>query len=151
MIAAAAGCRDDDPVTPTVPAQAESRERPVAARDDAPVLGAAVNWDLARRSRAYRRLFLAHYRSATPENVMKMDALAPAPGRIDFTEADAFVRWARRHELAIHGHALVWGGQVPAWVKERDWAAGRAALRGSSPTSRPWWATIAAGWTPGTW
>ena len=48
VIAAAAGCRDDDPVTPTVPAQAESRERPVAARGDAPVLGAAVDWDLAR-------------------------------------------------------------------------------------------------------
>lgn len=129
VIAAAAGCRDDDPVTPTVPAQAESRERPVAARDDAPLLGAAVNWELARSSRAYRRLFLAHYRSATPEIVMKMDALAPAPGRIDFTEADAFVRWARRHELAIHGHALVWGGQVPAWVKERDWQPGEL---------RPW-------------
>jgi endo-1,4-beta-xylanase len=128
-VIAVAGCRDDDPVTPTVPAQADSRERPVAARDDAPVLGAAVNWELARRSRAYRRLFLAHYRSATPELVMKMDALAAAPGRIDFTEADAFVRWARRHELAVHGHALVWGGQVPAWVKERDWEPGEL---------RPW-------------
>ncbi len=55
----------------------------------APVLGAAVNWDLLRRPGAYRRLFLDHYRSLTPENAMKMDALAPAPDRFDFSEADA--------------------------------------------------------------
>jgi endo-1,4-beta-xylanase len=88
-----------------------------------PVLGTAVEWRLLRRPGTYRRLFLRHYSSLTPENAMKMDALAPEPGRLAFGEADALVRFARRHGVAVHGHALVWGKQLPGWVTARAWTA----------------------------
>ena len=78
-------------------------------------------WDLLRRPGSYQRLFLDHYSSLTPENVMKMDALAPAPGQFSFGEADALVRWSRRHGIAIHGHTLVWGSQIPPWVADGTW------------------------------
>ena len=80
-----------------------------------------MDWRLLRRPGTYRRLFLAHYRSLTPENAMKMDALAPAPDRLEFGEADAIVRFARRHGMAVHGHTLVWGKQLPPWLMARDW------------------------------
>jgi endo-1,4-beta-xylanase len=54
---------------------------------------------------------------------MKMDALAPASGRFDFSEADALVRFARRHGIAVHGHVLVWGRQLPGWLTARTWTA----------------------------
>ncbi|MBN1529332.1 MAG: endo-1,4-beta-xylanase [Thermoleophilaceae bacterium] len=111
-------------MAPTAPAQAQSREQAPTRRSGPPVLGAAVSWDLMRSSRPYRRLFLAHYRALTPENVMKMDSMAPAPDRLHFTEADGLVRWARRHDVAVHGHALVWGKQLPAWMSGRDWEPG---------------------------
>jgi hypothetical protein len=92
-----------------------------------PVLGAAIEWDLLREPGSYQRLFLEHYSSMTPENAMKMDALAPNPDGFDFRRADALVRWALDHGIAVHGHTLVWHRQVPGWVTERDWT--RAELR----------------------
>jgi endo-1,4-beta-xylanase len=52
---------------------------------------------------------------------MKMEALAPAPGRLALREADDIVRWARRRGVAVHGHTLVWDRQLPRWLSERDW------------------------------
>lgn len=91
-------------------------------RQGAPLAGAAVDWDQLRRPGPYRRLFLAAgFEALTPENEMKMDALAPAPGAFSFAEADALVRWAQRHRIAVHGHTLVWHEQLPAWLTSRSW------------------------------
>jgi endo-1,4-beta-xylanase len=117
--------RDDEGVSsqgnPPPAHRAEAHFRPVSRGHRPPVLGAAVNWELLRRPGTYQRLFLDHYRSLTPENVMKMDTLAPAPDRLSFGDADALVRWSGRHGIAIHGHTLVWGKQLPPWLTERAW------------------------------
>jgi endo-1,4-beta-xylanase len=99
-------------------AEAGGRPSPEAGR---PVLGAAVEWDLLRKPGRYQRLFLQHYSSLTPENAMKMDALAPTPDGFDFRRADGLVEWALDHGVAVHGHVLVWHRQVPAWLTARDW------------------------------
>jgi endo-1,4-beta-xylanase len=122
--------RDDAPVTvdPPPPAASEELRYPRFSRGAGPpVLGAAVEWRHLRRRGAYARLFLRHYRSLTPENAMKMEALAPAPDRLAFGEADDLVRWARRRGIAVHGHTLVWDRQLPPWLTSRDWT--RAELR----------------------
>jgi endo-1,4-beta-xylanase len=108
-----------------VPAVTEPGGTPSGA--GRPVLGAAIEWDLLREPGSYQRLFLQHYSSLTPETAMKMDALAPTPDGFDFRRADALVRWALGHGIAVHGHTLVWHRQVPGWVTERDWT--RAELR----------------------
>jgi endo-1,4-beta-xylanase len=87
-----------------------------------------VNWARLQSPGAYQRLFLAHYRALTPENEFKMEALAPAPGRLDFTQADAIMAWADAHGVAVHGHTLVWDQQLPRWLTDRSWS--RAELRG---------------------
>ena len=92
-----------------------------------PVLGAAVDWDRLRAPGPYRRLFLAHYSSLTPENALKMDALAPTPDGFDFREADELVRWAGAHGVAVHGHALVWHRQAAGLADRAQLVAGRAA------------------------
>jgi endo-1,4-beta-xylanase len=104
-----------------------SSDRQDAAAVRRPTLGAAVEWDRLRRPGLYQGLFLAHYSSLTPENAMKMDALAPTPGGFDFREADALVGWAIDHGIAVHGHTLVWHRQLPAWLTERRWT--RSELR----------------------
>ena len=107
--------------TPPPAHSGEPHFRPVSRGHRPPVLGAAVNWELLRRRGAYSRLFLDHYRSLTPENVMKMDTLAPAPDRLAFGDADALMRLSERHGIAVHGHTLVWGKQLPPWLTERTW------------------------------
>jgi endo-1,4-beta-xylanase len=84
-------------------------------------LGAAVDWWKLQQQAGYRELFLAHYSSLTPENEMKMDALAPSPQALDFTNSDALVGWAAEHRISVHGHALVWHRQLPAWLTQASW------------------------------
>jgi endo-1,4-beta-xylanase len=79
-------------------------------------LGSAVRLDVLRRDPAYRDLFLSRYDALTPENEMKMALLQPQRGVYDFRAADALVAFAREHHKAIHGHALVWGLQLPLWL-----------------------------------
>jgi endo-1,4-beta-xylanase len=108
---AAAGCGRSEPARP--PAPVESTR---------PLLGAAVDWEQLRRRGPYQALFLAAgFEALTPENEMKMDALAPAAGTFSFAEADALVRWAQRRGIAVHGHTLVWHEQLPGWLTARSW------------------------------
>jgi endo-1,4-beta-xylanase len=79
-------------------------------------LGTAVRWDSLQRDERYRDLFLSQYDSLTPENEMKMAFLQPQRGVFDFRSADALVAFAEKHHKLIHGHALVWGLQVPTWL-----------------------------------
>jgi endo-1,4-beta-xylanase len=85
------------------------------------VLGAAVNWDRLRQPGPYQSLFLRHFQALTPETELKMDALAPQPGRLDFSRADALVDWARAHGITVNGHTLLWQQQQPPWLSARSW------------------------------
>jgi endo-1,4-beta-xylanase len=93
-----------------------------------PLLGAAVSWERLRVPGAYQRLFLAHFSGLTPETELKMDALAPFQGVVDFARPDALVRWARARGIRVHGHTLLWHRQEPRWVAEGVWT--RAELLG---------------------
>jgi endo-1,4-beta-xylanase len=117
-VMAALGCTSS-------PAAATSATVPAPPR---PLLGAAVNWARLQGPGPYQRLFLEHFHALTPENEFKMEALSPAPGRLDFTQADAIMGWADAHGIAVHGHTLVWGQQLPQWLTSRSWS--RAELRG---------------------
>jgi endo-1,4-beta-xylanase len=69
-----------------------------------------------RRDAAYRDTFLREFDALTPENEMKMQMLQPRRGSFDFAAADDLVAFAKEHNKRIHGHALVWGLQVPLWL-----------------------------------
>jgi endo-1,4-beta-xylanase len=98
-------------------------------------LGAAVRWDRVGDSPGYARFFLSHYTWLTPENELKMDSLEPDRGSFDFARADAMVGWTLHHGKHVHGHALVWGTQIPHWVaalhERRPTARGAAAVGGT--------------------
>jgi endo-1,4-beta-xylanase len=78
--------------------------------------GAAVRLSALRRDTRYRDTFLREFDSLTPENEMKMQTLQPRRGSFDFGAADELVAFAKEHHKRIHGHALVWGLQVPLWL-----------------------------------
>ena len=78
--------------------------------------GAAVRLGALRRDTRYRDTFLREFDALTPENEMKMQMLQPHRGSFDFRAADDLVAFAKEHHKRIHGHALVWGLQVPLWL-----------------------------------
>ncbi len=79
-------------------------------------LGTAVRLDALQRDDRYRDLFLDRFDALTPENEMKMAFLQPRRGVFDFSRADQLVAFASEHHRAVHGHALVWGLQLPLWL-----------------------------------
>ena len=86
---------------------------------DAFLLGTAVNDDIVsgRDARA-QALAVRHFNAITAENVMKAEVLHPEPGVWDFSAADAFVDFGRKHGMFVIGHTLVWHNQTPAWFFE---------------------------------
>ena len=53
----------------------------------------------------------------TTENSLKWDLVNPLPGDYRWASADNQVEYARSHQMAIHGHTLVWHRQIPNWVR----------------------------------
>jgi endo-1,4-beta-xylanase len=94
------------------------RESAVARRM---LVGAAVAEEPLREDRQYRETLAREYNEVTPENAMKWDTIHPEDDRYDFGPADAIVRFARQHDMAVRGHTLVWYRQVPSWVADRSW------------------------------
>lgn len=60
-----------------------------------------------------------HFDQMTAGNIMKMKYLEPTQGNFTFNDADAFVDYAERIDMKVHGHALVWHPdyQVPDFMK----------------------------------
>jgi endo-1,4-beta-xylanase len=67
-----------------------------------------------------------HFGEMTSGNIMKMSYLQPSQGNFTFTNADAFVDYAKSNDINIHGHALLWHSeyQVPPFMK--DWSGSAA-------------------------
>ena len=60
-----------------------------------------------------------HFNEMTAGNIMKMSYLQPSQDNFTFTNADAFVDYAKDNNINVHGHALVWHSdyQVPNFMK----------------------------------
>ncbi len=93
---------------------AEVRFNPGAARRVP--LGTALTWATTKSDAAYATAAVREYDSFTPENEMKMSVIQPEPNRFAFAAADQIVEFAMAHGKQVHGHALVFDKQTPAWV-----------------------------------
>ena len=62
-------------------------------------------------------LLTVQFNSVTAENCLKPDPVQTAEGKFDFTQADAFVRFAAANHLQVVGHCLVWAkdDRTPPW------------------------------------
>lgn len=59
-----------------------------------------------------------HFSAITPENCMKPERVHPAEDQWQFERSDELVEWAKRNQMTIHGHTLVWHAQTPNWFFE---------------------------------
>jgi endo-1,4-beta-xylanase len=102
-------------------AAAERAPAPAPPRGPPRPLGAAVDWNKLQSDSRLRDVFLRHFDQVTAENEMKMFALQPMPGAWNFDAADQMVDWARAHGKRVRGHTLVYGQQLPWWIRGRQW------------------------------
>lgn len=85
--------------------------------------GVAVNMDALAGNGKYRHIVATQYSSVTAENVMKWEAVEPAPGVYDYAAADALVAFAQENGQVVRGHTLVWHNQLPTWLTTGDYTA----------------------------
>ena len=83
-------------------------------------IGVAVNADLLADNGKYRNIVNTQYSSVTAENVMKWEALNPAPGVYDWAAAEALIANAEANDQVVRGHTLVWHNQLPTWITSGD-------------------------------
>jgi len=84
-------------------------------------IGTCVNRRAFESDPVYRDVLAREFSIVTPENVMKPGPIHPDPDRYDFAAADALVAFAEEHNMQVHGHALVWHEQNPAWLTDGTW------------------------------
>lgn len=88
-----------------------------AYKDDF-LIGTAVNVNQIKETNPrLTEVEVAHFNAVTPENIMKAEILQPEKGRYDFELADQMVDQAKRRNMLINAHALIWHSQLPGFVR----------------------------------
>ncbi|MBN2394400.1 MAG: endo-1,4-beta-xylanase [Anaerolineae bacterium] len=67
-------------------------------------------------SERHTALLARHFNSLTPENTMKPGPIQPSEGDFRWDNADRLVEFAQAHNMAVHGHTLVWHQQAAEWM-----------------------------------
>ena len=88
-----------------------------SAFNDHFLIGVALNTSqvTGRNARA-AEIAARQFSSITAENDMKWQSVHPERGRYRFDNADAYFRFAEKHDMKVIGHTLVWHSQTPDWV-----------------------------------
>ncbi len=76
------------------------------------LVGAAVS---PMSMKQHDELIRQHFSSLTAENCMKPDSVMRGLDQYDFTQADELAAYAKRNDIALRGHTLVWHNQTPRW------------------------------------
>lgn len=83
--------------------------------------GTAVLVRLLSQDSTYRQVLAREFNMVTPEVEMKFGPLHPERDRYDFTAADTLVDFAKKHNMQVRGHTLVWHESLPDWLTSREW------------------------------
>ena len=76
-------------------------------------IGAAVNLKTIKSS---EQLLSKHFNSITAENDMKFALVHPEPEQYTFEAGDELLAFAKRYNMKMRGHTLVWHNQTTDWV-----------------------------------
>lgn len=85
-------------------------------------VGAAVAINPLRSEPQYAETLRREFSLITPENVMKIGILRPTPDQYDFTAADELVDFAKRNQMQVRGHVLVFDRDLPWWLTNRAYS-----------------------------
>ena len=87
-----------------------------AAFDGKYLIGVALDNTLINERDAHAdSIVVDNFNSIVAENCMKCAVIHPEEKRFDFTQADRFVDYGIRHNMAVIGHCLIWHSQLAPW------------------------------------
>jgi endo-1,4-beta-xylanase len=103
-------------LTPLVRAQAPDLKS--AAKSHGLFWGASVQRKHIERDADFAKLLSRECSVIVPEWEMKWAAIESQRGKSNFAAADAIVAFARRNELKVRGHTLIWHRSIPDWARD---------------------------------
>lgn len=98
--------------------------RDFAAQNDI-YIGAAV-WTQHLDVPEHREILAREFNMLTHEHEAKFCMISSARGEYDFSRVDELVEFAEAHDMAIHGHTLIWHSCSPDWVENGDFSRDEA-------------------------
>jgi endo-1,4-beta-xylanase len=82
------------------------------------LIGAALNApQIEEKDAKSAAVTESHFNSVTPENIMKCEIIHPEWDRYNFTLADKYVDYAKKHNMFVVGHTLIWHSQLSPFVR----------------------------------
>lgn len=63
------------------------------------------------------RLIPQQFNAATPENIMKAEIIHPGWDKYNFDLADKLVDYAKKNNIQVTAHTLIWHSQTPAFLR----------------------------------
>jgi endo-1,4-beta-xylanase len=97
-----------------------------AARSSGMLIGTAVR-PAQLLEAAYASTLAREFNMVEPEDALKWEVVHPAPEVFDFSQADQIVDFARRNDMKVRGHTLVWHRQNPKWLMEGNYTSSELA------------------------
>lgn len=81
------------------------------------LFGAAIDTTVSRgHNPAVSDIVIKNFNSIVAENCMKGEEIHPEENRYYWDDADKIVDYARKNNLTMIGHCLVWHSQPPRWM-----------------------------------
>jgi endo-1,4-beta-xylanase len=63
------------------------------------------------------KLIPQQFNAATPENIMKAEIIHPGWDKYNFDLADKMVAYAKKNDIKLTAHTLIWHSQTPAFLR----------------------------------
>lgn len=81
-------------------------------------IGTALNAaQIEERDTAAARLVPRQFSTVTPENIMKAEVIHPEWNRYNFDLADKLVAYAKKNDMTVNAHTLIWHSQLPPFMR----------------------------------
>lgn len=110
------GCGEKK-VTPEIKKELSLKE---AFKNDF-LIGSAVNDNLiSKKDSLGQQILLSEYNTITPENSMKWMFMEPEQAVFEFENADRYIDFSTKNDIAFIGHNLVWHSQLAGWVEKLE-------------------------------
>lgn len=82
------------------------------------LIGTAMNTEqIEEKNPGAAKLIPEQFNAVTPENIMKAEVIHPEWNRYDFALADKLVAYAKKNDMKVTAHTLIWHSQTPAFLR----------------------------------
>jgi len=81
-------------------------------------IGAALNAEQILQKEPNAKILVPQqFDAISPENIMKAEVIHPEWNKYDFELADKMVAYAKKHDMILNAHTLIWHSQLPPFMR----------------------------------